>query len=80
MSLLSQSGPTTSYGRGSPARGAHGIDAMEGVVERGPHQLGHARVEDGETRAARVCLHVDHAREEHARGPHERAAGLEHER
>ena len=79
MSLLSQSGPTTSYGSGSPAPRRDGDDAVKRAVERGPHQLRHAGVEDREPRAARIFLHVHDAREEQAGGAHESASGLEHD-
>ena len=79
-SLLSQTGPTISYGRGSPGARRHGLDAVKGAVERRPHQLGHAGVEDDERAARRVLLDVDDAREQHAGGADERAAGLDHER
>ena len=80
VSLLSQTGPTTSQGTSGRSAACNGHDAMERAVERRPHQFGHAGVEHHEASAAGVRLDVDDAREQHACGADQRAARLDDER
>ena len=56
------------------------LDAVEGVVEHRPDQLGHAGVDDHEQRPARPLLDVDDARQQRARGRDDAAARLEDDR
>ena len=50
------------------------------AVQRRPHQLGHAGVDDREVARRRARLHVDDAREQHAGRPDDRAARLDDDR
>ena len=72
---VSQTGPTTSSA-GLAALARHGLDAMVRLVEGGAEQVVHARVHDHEALAV-VLLDVEDARQQHARGPDQGAAGLE---
>ena len=53
------------------------LDAVKGVVERRPHQLGHAGIEHDEALRARELLDVDDRRQQHAGRADEDAAGLD---
>ncbi len=77
LSVLSQIGPTTSTGVAAPWPRPHRLDAVERAVERGPHQLGHAR-----RRARRSCCRPGTASRrrpghEHAGRADEHAPGLD---
>ena len=76
-SAVSQTGPDdVADDRPVIWNGIHVFDSVRGLVERGPQQIVHPGVGDDEGLAA-LLLDVEHARQQHAGGPGDRAAGLD---